>query len=78
LTINLGNTLGRPENMWGTLLEGRKTCGEHSWKVGKRAGSMWGSAREWATLTIGKRVSNINKVDKKVFTIISVVSVSNL
>jgi len=52
--------------------------GEHSWKVGKCVGSMWGSAREWATFTIGERVTNINKVDKKVFTIISVVSVSNL
>jgi len=40
--------------MWGTLLEGRKICGEHSWKVGKCVGSMWGSAREWAIFTIGK------------------------
>jgi len=42
LTINLGNTLGRQENMWGTLLVGRKTCGEHSWKVGKHVGNTLG------------------------------------
>jgi hypothetical protein len=52
----------------GTLLEGRKMCGKH---VGQ-------CKSIWATFTIGKGVTNINKVDKKEFTIISVGSISNL